>query len=98
MNMDKIHVRKILLSVLIFVTGMFSVSLANVFGGYFGAVAAIQVVAATVYLTYSLGDKQLNKTNLTDFVLVGLVLLFGVLFFVVNDFYANNHIFFNQLF
>lgn len=85
MNNDKMLIKKIAVSVAIFVTGMFSVSIANVFGGYFAPVISIEIVALTIYLNYIFQEKEIFKKNYINLCLVSLIVLFGLIFFVVND-------------
>lgn len=70
---------------LIYVVGMLSVSIANIFGNHYGFVAAIVIVLSAVY-AYNLfeGDVQIKK-NLVNIIGISTILLFEFVFFLVND-------------
>ena len=89
MSMGKIQTRKILLSLLVFFAGAFSVSIANIFGGHFGVVSAIQVVALTIYLNDVLTEKNAFKANLVDLILIVIVFGLNLVFFIANDVVGN---------
>jgi len=83
--MIKENLKNIILPCLTLVTGMLSVSISNIFGNHYGFVAIIVIVLSALY-TYNLFDKgeEIGK-NLANLVLMGTVLFFQLLFFVVND-------------
>lgn len=85
MSMNKVQMKKFLLSLLIFVAGAFSVSIANMFGGHFGIVVVVQVVSLTVYLNELLTDNSSLKNSLVELILIGVVLFLNLVFFVTND-------------
>ena len=83
--LNKANTKKLMLSIGVFLTGMLCVSIANVFGGYYCSATAISVILATFYV-YGLFDNKIDiKNNLVNLVLVGVVVLFQLIFFVVND-------------
>lgn len=85
MTFEKNKTRQFFINAFIFLVGMFNVSISGVFGGYYGSVAAIIVVLATIY-TYELFDKKINiKENIAELSLIGSVAFLNVLFFLVND-------------
>ena len=83
--MEKIQNKKFISSLLIFISGCFSVSIANVFGGYFAIVSVIQMIAITIYLVTILEEKDAFKTNLIELILIGLSVVPGLVFFITND-------------
>ena len=95
--MNKIQTKNLLLSVLVFLTGMLSVSISNIFGGYYGSVVAIVTILATFYVYNLFDNKESFKENLPSLILVGVVVALEVLFFIVNDMfghdvYVKNHL------
>ena len=85
MSMEKIQTKKIMISLLMFGVGAFSVSISNLLRGYFAPVIVIEMVALTVYLNYLLDDKNVIKNNLINLILIGIVVVSNLVFFVTND-------------
>ena len=74
-----------LLSIIVFVAGMFCVSIANVFGGFYCSVVVIEAIAATMLVYTTLDKKEGLRENIVNLSLVSIILFFGLLFFLVND-------------
>ena len=71
----------------IFVAGMLSVSIANLFGGYYCSVAAITVILTTMYVLNSL-DKGTFQDDKFNIITISVVSVFEILFFLVNDLFG----------
>lgn len=85
MSVDKNKMKKFTLSLLAFVVGTFSVTIANIFGGHFAAVIVAEMIVSTIYLNCILEEKDAFKNNLIDLILIGSVVLMSLTFFVTND-------------
>ena len=68
----------------VFVAGMLSVSIANLFGGYYCSVAAIAVILNTMYILNSL-DKGTFQDDKFNVITISIISILEVLFFLVND-------------
>jgi len=68
----------------VFVTGMLSVSIANLFGGYYCFVAAIVVVLGTLF-TFNVLDNKSLEENKIELILISILAFFELMFFLVND-------------
>jgi len=77
-------VKKNALFMAMFVIGMLTVSVANFFGGYYCVVLAPVAILATVYTFNVLENNELNE-NKYELLMVGVLILFEFIFFVVND-------------
>lgn len=83
--MNKESLKKSIVPGLIYVTGMLSVSIANIFGRHYGFVCAIIIILSAIYL-YNLFDQELQiKKNIVNLSLISFLLLSELLFFIVND-------------
>ena len=83
--MNKEIYKKFIFPGLVCITGMLSVSVANVFGNHYGFVALLVIVLSALY-AYNLFEGELKlKQHLINIGLVGFILLSELLFFVVND-------------
>ena len=67
-----------------FIAGMLSVSIANIFGGYYCSVLAIVAVLSTLYVFDSMDNNNL-KENKINIILLGVLVLCEAVFFVAND-------------
>ena len=56
--------RRFILSLLVLIAGSFSVTIANVFGGYFSLVVVLQIVSLTMYFSSVLEEKEGLKWGL----------------------------------
>lgn len=70
---------------LVYIVGMLSVSIANIFGNHYGFVALLVISLSALY-AYNLfeGELQLKK-NFVNISLCGFILLSELVFFIVND-------------
>lgn len=70
---------------LVYIVGMLSVSIANIFGNHYGFVALLVISLSSLY-AYNLfeGELQLKK-NFINIILCGFILLSELVFFIVND-------------
>ena len=68
----------------IFVVGMLSVSIANLFGGYYCSVAAIIVILTTMYILNCL-DKGTFQDDKFNVITISIISGLEILFFLVND-------------
>jgi len=85
MFLSKISSKNYCVCIAMFVVGMLSVSVANIFGGYYCSVAAIETILCTAFI-YNLFDKKIDiKENVVCISLVSLITLLEIIFFVVND-------------
>ena len=79
--MQKVSSQKLWIKLVIFMVGMFSVSIAGMFGGYYSTAIA-SMLLMTIYAYNFLDDIG---ENLVPSVLIAVVTFFQLLFFVVND-------------
>ena len=85
MVLDKTKTKNYLLCMAIFVIGMLSVSVANVFGGYYCSVAAIESILFTVFV-YNMFDKKIHtKDSLNYLIMAAVITAFELIFFIIND-------------
>ena len=90
MAFDKNNMKKYILSAIIFGVGMLSVSVSNIFGGYYCSVAVIETILYTMFV-YGMFDRNENlKENAVLVALISCVTFSGLLFFVVNDIFNVN--------
>ena len=82
MNKNDIKNNILILGVLLL--GTFSVSIANLFKGYYCAVAALVVLFVTMYLFDTL-DKNKLEENKPNLIMIGGVAFFELIFFIIND-------------
>ena len=82
--MNKEILKNYILSAAIFVVGVFSIPLANLFGGYYCSVLAISVVLTTI-LMYSILDKNTMQDN--KILIISTLSLIAIEFalFTIND-------------
>ena len=85
MVFEKNILKEYVLYVISFIVGMFSVSIANFFGGYYCFAAVIEVIALTICIYSFFEKKDTNKYKLARLILSAGITLFIVVFFVVND-------------
>ena len=67
-----------------FAVGMLSVTISNLFGGYYYAVAGAVVILSTIFVVGVFDQKRYDERKL-EVKLLGLLCVVEVLFFVVND-------------
>ena len=70
-----------------FLSGMWSVTISNFFGGYYCVVLAILVVLSS-FLVYSVLDRELVKENKIVLIGISVLILFEFVFFVFNDIFG----------
>lgn len=70
-----------------FFVGIFSVSISNLFWGYYGIGFAICLILYTLFM-FNLLNNKLFDENKVDFGLMSVGLFFQFLFFVVNDIFS----------
>ena len=85
---NKMKTKNYFLCIAIFVVGMFCVSIANIFGGFYCSVAVIEAILATVFAYDIFDNKDGFKENIISLIFVSIILFFGLLFFVVNDIFG----------
>lgn len=83
--MNKENFKENIVVGLIYVVGMLSVSIANIFGNHYGFVAAIVIVLSAVYAYNLFEGDVLIKKNLINIIGISIILFFEFVFFVVND-------------
>lgn len=88
MALEKEKVRKYALAMVMFVVGMLSVSISNLFGGFYCSVVAIEVVLLTLYVYSAFDIKEKSKFDIIDLSLVASVTVFEILFFIINDIFG----------
>ena len=67
-----------------FAVGMLSITISNLFGGYYYAVAGAVVILSTIFVVGVFDQKRYDERKL-EVKLLGLLCVVEVLFFVVND-------------
>lgn len=82
---DKVKMKNLSLCLCVFLVGMLSVSISNIFGGYYAPVTATVFVLGTVYVSNIFNLKESCKENLVMIGLVGIIALLELVFFIVND-------------
>ena len=87
--MNKSNIKNNILILGVLLVGTFSVSIANLFKGYYCAVAALTVLFSTIYLFDTL-DKNKLEENKTNLIMMGTITFFELLFFIVNDIFGNS--------
>lgn len=72
----------------IFAIGMFSLPVANLFGGYYSVVAVVIAVLATAFISDIL-DKNSLKENLVEVIFIAVLFLFEFVFLIANDIFGH---------
>lgn len=85
--MNKSNLKNVVLVIGVLLLGTFSVTIANLFNGYYCGVAALAVLLSTIYL-FDVLDKRGLEENKINLIMVGGVVFFEVLFFLVNDIFG----------
>ena len=85
----KNFIKKNSLFIGMFVIGMFTVSIANFFGGYYCSVLAAITVLATIYVFNILDNETINE-NKFNLIMIGVLLLSELVFFAVNDIFGHS--------
>jgi len=88
MALDKSKIKNYLLCMAIFVVGMLSVSITNIFGGYYCSVAAVEMILYTI-IVYNMFDKKIHsKENVISLVMVSVITALELVFFIINDIFG----------
>lgn len=85
MVLDGFKFKNYFLSIGVFLVGMFSVSIANIFGGYYCSVAVIETVLFTMFVFNTFDKKILSRENIVSFSAISFITALEVVFFLVND-------------
>lgn len=81
---NKFNVKNCALLFGAFITGMLSVSISNIFGGYYCSVLAIIAVLSTLYVFDTL-DKNTLSDNKLNVIFLCILIACETIFFVTND-------------